>query len=696
MEYPHLFSEGKIGKVAIRNRTVMPPMGTGMANYDGTPSEQLIEYYEERALNGLGLLITGITRVNNIHGASLPRQLSMTSDRHIAPFAAMMDRLHTLDTKVFFQLHHPGNQGLSSMGLAGPSIELMGRVWPGLYDLLPKMFQYTGRSPQVNDWIIQHSRWPAVVGPSNVPSLLLNQRTRALRRWEIRGLVRDFVCAARRAQLSGADGVELHGTHGYLIQQFLSPHYNRRNDEYGGSLENRMRFVLDIISGIRRECGSDFPIAVRLSVDEYFRAIGKPNQGYELEEGVEMSRRLERSGIDAIDVSSGNYETMNYWLEPISFEDGWRKHLARAVKETVSIPVLAANLIRSPEQAEAQIADGTQDFVSLGRPLLADPAWIAKAMEGREDEITRCISCLRCIESVEENAARGGILECAVNPRIGRERETAEPRHDGQGRTVAVIGAGPAGMMAAEVLARRGFRAVVFEKSGSAGGQLKLAAVPPGKNKINWCIDDLLRADERGGVEIRFDTEPSPSDLEELDPYAVIVATGARPLVPDIPGVNRDHVCTFKEVLEGTVKLEGKRVAVIGSGLTGLETAEKLAVDGNSVLVVEMLKEIGPGAYWQNVDDVLGRLKEYNPEFITSHKLVQIGPGEITLEDEKSRARVTRQVDQVVLAVGTCSESRLASELQPRFARVHAVGDARRAGRIHNAVQDGFDTSWNV
>ncbi|MBN2027099.1 MAG: FAD-dependent oxidoreductase [Actinobacteria bacterium] len=696
MQYPHLFSEGRIGNVTVRNRTVMVPMATGMANYDGTPSQQIVDYYEERARNGLGLLITGIIRVNNTYGASLPRQLAMTSDRHIAPFSAMVDRLHDHGTKVFGQLHHPGRQGMCLMSTSALQIELMGRIWPGFYRLLPGMFAVMGKYPAAGDWMMEHIGWPAVVAPSKVPCRLYNQRVRALRRWEVRMLIKDFVRAARRLQLARADGVELHGAHGYLIQQFLSPHTNRRRDEYGGSLDRRMRFLLDIIGGIRRECGRDFPISVRLSVDEYYRSIGEPGQGLELEEGVEIARRLEKAGIDAINVTSANYETYNYWLEPMSFACGWRKHLARAVKEAVSIPVIAANLIRTPEQAEAQLAEGIQDFVGLGRPFLADAAWVTKAEEGRAEETTRCISCLRCIESLEENAMKGICLECAVNPRLGRERETAKPRRDGGGRTVAVVGAGPAGMAAAEVLAERGFKAVVLEKSESVGGQLKMAEVPPKKDKIEWCIKDLEGAARRSGVEFRFDSEATAASLEALDPYAVIMATGAEPIVPDIPGVERENVYTVDAVLQGTAKLEGMTVAVIGSGMTGLETAEKLAADGNEVLVVEMLDEVGPDAYRQNLEDVMGRLEEYDAEFITSHKLVEIGDKGIMLAHCKSGARINRQVDAVVLAVGVRSDDRLARELKSRFPRVFTAGDADCVGRIHDAVRSGFDTARDL
>ncbi len=693
MQYPHLFSEGNIGKLAIRNRSVLVPMAVDMANFDGTPSEQITDYFVERARGGVGLLITGIVRVNSVHGGYLARQLSLSYNRHIAPFARMVECVHEHGAKIFPQLHHPGRQGLCVLAAATGPIELVGRAWPGFYKYLPRAFALAGKFPEIAWPLMFKWPFPPVMAPSRVMSRRYNQKTRAMMRWEIKRLEQDFVNAAARARLAGADGVELHASHGYLIQQFLSTQSNRRTDEYGGSLENRMRFILNIIEGIRTENGADFPICVRLTVDEFYREIGEPGQGIELEEGVEMARRLERAGIDAIDVSSASYETFNWWMEPMSFECGWRKHLAAAVKSAVSIPVIAANLIRTPEQAEAQLADGIQDFIGLGRPLLADPYWVEKARSGRADEITRCICCLRCIESLEEKAMTGEPLECALNPRLARERQTAEPRRDGAGRTVAIVGAGPAGLTAAQVLASREFKPVVFESSDSAGGQLKLAGAPPKKEKIAWAIEDLEAAARRSGAEIRYNSEATAEVLGTLHPYAVILATGAEPLIPTIPGVEQPHVCTVREILNGSVRLEGKRVAVIGSGLTGLETAEKLAEEGNRVLVVEMLKDLGPGAYWQNVDDVMRRLKKHRTEFLTAQKLVDIGRDVITLEDVGTGARTTWRADAVVLAVGVKSANRLAEELDSRFP-VLAVGDARKPGRIVNAVRDAFDTAW--
>lgn len=688
-KYKHLFSAGRIGRVTLRNRVVLPALEVGMANFDGTPSEQLINYYEARAQNGLGLLITGITRVNEHHGAGLPRQLAMTSNRHIKPFARMVERVHAHGTKVFCQLHHPGRQSNSLMIGPWPLRVLIGRIWPGFWKLFFRLvpaFEQFARTGLV----------PSVVAPSAVACEYSKQKTRALSKREVRGLIKNFIQAARLVQLAKGDGVELHAAHGYLIQQFLSPHTNRRTDEYGGSLENRMRFILEIIRGIRSQCGPDFAIIVRLAVDEYYRCTGNPGRGIELDQGVEIARRLEQAGVDAIDVSSANYETMNYWLEPVSYETGWRRDLAKAVKDQVNIPVLAANLIRSPEQAEAQLCEGYQDFVCLGRPHLADPAWTGKVREGRQQDIKRCISCLWCFESFLTNAAKGEPLECAINPRLGRERETAQPLINGGGRVVAIIGAGPAGLSAAEISGLRGFKPIVIEKNSFVGGQLQLANKPPKKEKISWCFNDLYHAAVKNGAEVRFNTEATLASIKDLDPYAVIVATGGDAIIPPVDGVKQPHVCTATGILDGTVRLRGKRVAVIGSGMTGLETAEKLAEEGNSVLVVEMMDKIGPGAHFQHLDDVLPRLKAYNVGYITGHKLIKVTADGIILESTANGRHRKEMADYVVLSVGVRINDRLANELKPHFARVYTAGDARKVGRIAQAVRNGFDIAWNL
>lgn len=685
-QYTKLFSEGKIGNVTLKNRIVMSPMVLGTGGLDGTPGEQMMQYYEERARGGVGLIITEATRVDEKHGPLAPRQLAMSKDRHIEPFARMVKRVHRHGTKIFCQLHHPGRQNLSLLVATWRMSEAIGRHWHGYWNIFFQVAQHA-------ELVEKTGILPPVAAPSPVPCRLQKQKTRALKTEEIKELVIEFGAAARRVQLAGADGVELHGAHGYLIQEFLSPYTNRRMDEYGGSFENRMRFITEIIAEIRRQCGKDFPIIARISVDEFYREIGDPaDEGITLDEGIRIAKRLEECGIDAIDVSSASYETMNYWLEPTSFQTGWRSYLAKAVKENVSIPVLAANLIRSPEQAEQQLEEGIQDFISLGRPLLADPDWANKAKSGHPEDIRHCICCLWCFESMLNGAVRNKPGQCAVNPRTCREVGIPkEPKKDGDGRIVAIVGAGPAGLTAAEMLGKRGFQPIVFEKMPFTGGQLQLADKPPRKEKIDWCFEDLERAARRAGAEIRLSTKADAASLKELQPYAVIVATGGDAVHPSIPGADQPHVCTVTEILNGSVKLEGKAVAVIGSGMTGLETADLLAEQGNQVTIVEMADEIAPGTYHQHTDDILPRLQSLGVEILTGWKLACIGQKDITLEPSCGGAQIQKPAQQVVMSVGVRSNNGLYEEIKNQFERVFLIGDAKKIGRIAQATHGAYD-----
>ena len=634
-QYEKLFSEGQIGTVQLKNRVVMSPMVLGTGGLDGTPGEQMMQYYEERAKGGVGLIITEATRVDEKHGPLAPRQLAMSKDRHIEPFAKMVKRIHRHGAKVFCQLHHPGRQNLSLLVGTWRLSEAIGRHWHGYWDIFFKVAQHA-------DMVEKTGLLPPVVAPSPVPCRLQKQKTRALKTAEIKELVREFGAAAKRVQLAGADGVELHGAHGYLIQEFLSPYTNRRTDEYGGSFDNRMRFITEIIAEIRRQCGADFPIIARISVDEFYREIGDPaDEGITLDEGIRIAKRLEECGIDAIDVSSATYETMNYWLEPTSFQTGWRSYLAKTVKQNVSIPVLAANLIRSPEQAEQQLKEGIQDFISLGRPLLADPDWANKAKAGRPEEIRRCICCLWCFESMLDGAVRNRPGQCAVNPRTCREVGIPkEPKKDGDGRIVAIVGAGPAGLTAAE---------------------------------------------------IRLNTKANSAMLKELNPYAVIIATGGDAIHPRIPGADQPHVCTVTEVLNGSVKLEGKQIAVIGSGMTGLETADLLAEQGNQVTIIEMADQIAPGTYHQHTEDILPRLKALNVEFLTGWKLASVGKNTITLEPAAGGTQIEKPAEQVVMSVGVRSDNALYEEIKDCFERAFLIGDAKQIGRIAQATHGAYN-----
>ena len=685
MQYKKLFTPGKIGNVELKNRIVMPPMMLGFGQMDGKPTEEMMNYYEERAIGGTGLIVTEITRVNDFSGASAFAQLAISHDYHIAPLAQMIERIHKHGAKIFIQLHHPGRQNLGLMMGTVPFSIGMEKIMGKAYDRMFYKVAPIGKKMMEKDIVLK------TLSPSKCErAYSAESLNRGMSKKEIKKIIGQFIDGAERAQKAGADGVELHAAHGYLIQQFLSPYTNRRTDEYGGSLENRLRFLREIVEGIKARCSKDFPIIVRLSVDEFYEKIGKAGIGYTVEEGVQMAKAIEKMGADAIDVSSAGYDTYNYWLEPTSFKPGWRKYLAAAVKKEVSIPVLAANLIRSPEQAEEQLEEGIQDFVCLGRPHIADPHWANKAKEGRAEDIKRCICCLYCMESMQNNAYKGTHANCAVNPKLGHEKETL--KHDGNGRLVVVIGAGPAGLCAAENLGARGFKVVVLEKEKEAGGQLQLANKPPLKEKITWCIEDQVAACKKNGVEIRYNSPASVEFVESLQPYAVVLATGGMAVKPrSIKGSDLPNVCTTTEILNGSITLENKNVCVIGSGMTGLETAEMLTeVGNNKVTIVEMAPKIAPGTWMQHIDDCMPRLQKYDTKFYVGHKLDSIEEHNINLVEVKTGNQRVVPTDFVVLSLGVRPVNNLLEGLQAKFQKVYSIGDAAKTGRIADATAAGY------
>lgn len=700
--YDKLFSEVNIGNVTLKNRVAMAAMGVCVAEPTGDAGERFASYYEARAKGGAGLLITEVTRVNDSNGVALPGQLSMASDARIPAFAKTVERVHKHGAKIFVQLHHPGRQNLAAIALGWPMMLTASKFIPHYFDILfnaaskmpidPAMLE----SPAVE---LMSKLLPPVRSASAVPlkygpTIIKGQPTRALKLKEIRELEEQFSDAALRVKKAGGDGVELHAAHGYLIQQFLSPYTNQRTDEYGGSLENRMRFLLNIISKIRRKCGPDFPIMVRLTVEEFYDRIGFPGRGIQLAEGVEMAKALEKAGIDAIDVSCGNYETLNTLIETVSFEPGWRAYLAKAVKDAVSIPVMAVGVIRHPDQAEALLESGNQDIIGLGRPFIADPNWVAKAQNGHPELIQRCISCVACFETDETNAMAGQPCECSLNPRACREdryNENTIPVN-GAGRKVVVIGAGPAGLTAAREAALRGFDVTLLEKEKEAGGQVRLSAAPPHKDKMNWAVEDLVMNALAAGAEIKCGVTVDEACLRSYNPYAVIVATGGAPIIPKIPGIDGSNVCTSTDILEGKVCPTGKKLAVIGSGMTGLEVSEMLVEAGNQVSIVEMAKDIAPGQYIQRKWDVIPRLDQAGVNFLPGHKLVGITDKAVCLEMKDGNIK-TLDVDGVVLSLGVRSVNDLAETAKKVCSNVCCVGDAGKSGTILNATRTAFQAA---
>lgn len=689
MSYDMLFSPMKIGNVEIKNRIVMAPMCMGFGQYNGCATETMMNYYEERAKGGVGLIFTEITRINDITGASSFGQLGMSHDYQIPALREMADRIHKHNCKIMVELHHPGRQNLGLMIGTVPICNIGSKLMGNLYTkILTQAVIPQGKKLQDKHIV------PRTVAPSKCErSKMSDSVNRELSVKEIKRIICQFVEGAVRVKKAGCDGVELHAAHGYLIQQFLSPNTNKRTDQYGGSLENRMRFLLEIIDGIRSNCGKDFPIVVRLTVDEMYSEIGQNGKGYNLEEGIKMAKILNDKGIDAIDVSSAAYDTFNYWLEPTTFTPGWRKYLANEVKKVVDIPVIAANLIRSPKQAEMQLEEGTQDFVSLGRPLIADPHWPNKVKSGNEKLIKRCVCCLYCFESMMKGAYKYTHGNCSVNPFVGRENVSL--KQNGNGRKVVIIGAGCAGLTAAELLSKRGFDVTVLEKESKQGGQLNLASKPPHKEKINWVCEDLLSNAINSGAKVLFNTKADKDIIASYSPEIVITATGGNAIHPK--SFNGDNVVTVTQVLNGDIDISNKKVAVIGSGMTGLETSELLVSKGNKVTVVEMADKIAPGAWFQQLDDALPVLEKAGTEFLTSHKLLSVSSSGIELENLKENKAVAIKVDFVVLSLGVRSDNSLYNEIKNSDSyKVYNIGDSNKIGRIANATESAYQLVMNI
>lgn len=689
MSYDMLFSPMKIGNVEIKNRIVMAPMCMGFGQYNGCATETMMDYYEERAKGGVGLIFTEITRINDITGASSFGQLGMSHDYQIPALREMADRIHKHNCKIMVELHHPGRQNLGLMIGTVPICNIGSKLMGNLYTkILTQAIIPQGKKLQDKHIV------PRTVAPSKCErSKMSDSVNRELSVNEIKRIICQFIEGAVRVKKAGCDGVELHAAHGYLIQQFLSPNTNKRTDQYGGSLENRMRFLLEIIDGIRLNCGKDFPIVVRLTVDEMYSEIGQNGKGYNLEEGIKMAKILSDKGIDAIDVSSAAYDTFNYWLEPTTFTPGWRKYLASEVKKVVDIPVIAANLIRSPKQAEMQLEEGTQDFISLGRPLIADPHWPNKVKSGNENLIKRCVCCLYCFESMMKGAYKYTHGNCSVNPFVGRENVSL--KQNGNGRKVLIIGAGCAGLTAAELLSKRGFDVTVLEKESKQGGQLNLASKPPHKEKINWVCEDLLSNAINSGAKVLFDIKADKNIIASYSPEIVITATGGNAIHPK--SFNGDNVVTVTQVLNGSIDISNKKVAVIGSGMTGLETSELLVSKGNKVTVVEMADKIAPGAWFQQLDDALPVLEKAGTEFLTSHKLLSVSSSGIELENLKENKAVAIKVDLVVLSLGVRSDNSLYNDIKNSDSyKVYNIGDSNKIGRIANATESAYQLVMNI
>jgi 2,4-dienoyl-CoA reductase-like NADH-dependent reductase (Old Yellow Enzyme family)/thioredoxin reductase len=522
------------------------------------------------------------------------------------------------------------------------------------------------------------------VAPSPIPCPSNQEIPHELTVKEIKEIVEKFGDCAFRAKKAGFDGVEIHGAHGYLIAQFMSPYSNKRTDEYGGSLYNRMRFPLEIISNIRAKAGNDFPIIFRISANEFVPG------GRTIEDTKAIAVMLEKAGINAIHVSAGVYASAHTIIPPAAVPHGWITDFAAAVKKVVSIPVITVGRINDPFLAEEIIASDKADLVSMGRASLADPELPNKAAAGRFEDIQQCIGCMQgCIERLFKNID----VKCLVNPTLGREIEYKITPANNR-KKVFIAGAGPAGMEAAIVAAKKGHDVHLYEKTDRLGGQYLLAAVPPFKGEITTFISWQKTQLNKLGVNIHLNTELTPDVVDMEKPDAVIIATGSKPTIPHIPGIDRQNVVTAHDVLNGKVDT-GHNVIIVGGGLIGSETADHLANHGKKVTIVEMLPEIAKDEEANVRYFLLKDLKEKDVAIYTNAVVKEIVDDGVIAE-LAGKVEKIGPADTIVIAVGVKPVNDLAIKLEGRVERVITVGDALEARKALEAIEEGYSAGLEI
>lgn len=654
MKFERLFEPVNIGKVNIKNRIAMAAMNPiGLANRDGGLSQRAIDYYLERAFGDVGLIIIGVIKVAEIE----PKFGYLFINWESFPsFSEMAELLHCYGTKVFAQLI------------------------PGYGRNLPGMMIDRGFKP---------------VSPSVVPAYWRpNVTTRALTTEEVEKMVEAFGNAAELLKAAGIDGIELQGYGGYLLDEFTTTRWNKRNDKYGGSLENRLKFPIGILNAIKDKAGKDFPVIYRFSVKHYMKgawasALGHEDfveAGRDIEEGLEMAKLLEKAGFDALHVNAGCYDS-GYWAYPPPYQiHGHLVDKAAEVKKCVTVPVIAVGRLDIPELAEKVLREGKADMVALGRGLLADPHWPKKVHEGKMGEIRPCIACNDgCLYRISVDRKP---LSCSVNPTTGKERfyslEVANTP-----KKVLIVGGGIAGMEAGRVSAMKGHEVTLYERGEKLGGHLIAASVPEFKQDIRRLLDWYNKQLKSLGVEIRLQVEVTSELVKRKNPNRVILATGSKPIIPPIPGIEKPMVSTCIDLLSGKKKPKGS-VVVIGGGLVGCDTALWLANQGRKVTVIEALPEIATGRiFFANRDMLLDLLREKNVEFVTNASPEEVrDEGVSVIEGNSTRKFI--MCDTVALALGLKPEKELYESLRKECTELYMIGDCKEPGKIMDAIWDGY------
>ncbi len=619
----------------------MLPMARQFQGFNGEVTQKTIDYYAERAKGGVGLIIVGSTRVFPPgHPFYTPGHLNIGDDRYLPGHCDLVQAIHAHGAKVAIQFGHVGGQTVRQSVAAS----------------------------DVQQFFCDGTAYC---------------KPRPISRDEIYDMIELFGQGALKAKTAGYDMVEIHAAHGYLLSGFLSPKLNLRTDEFSGSLENRASIIMKLIKQIKRVAGDDFPVCVRISADDFIEG------SIDLGESPQVAKILEEAGADVISVSAGSHETQHLSNDIMRMDEDFKRPLFEAVKKEVTIPTIIGGGYRNPDTAEKIVADGVADFLGMARSFLADPKWPRKAQEGRVEDIRRCVSCGECLYQ------RGGKFTwpqgCSVNAVFAREREWSVVEPAAVKKKVMIIGGGPAGMEAARIASLRGHKVTLYEKGQELGGQLLLAAAPPGKRRLLWIRDYLATQLEKQNVKVNLGVDVSPELIDKKNPDVVVLASGATPKQADFIDINDERVVNAWDILGSQVEPENQNVVIIGGNMLGCEVAEFMADKGNFVSVIKMR----PGAAMAedceptNRRGLLDSLQECRVSLLSGFKVEGLtGDGVKVIERDSGEER-TLEAETIVLALGATPERSLLDDLKKEEIEFHPIGDCRQPNNIRQAIYEG-------